>query len=916
MRSQLTDYGFEFNKIPLYCDNKSDIALYYNNVQHSRSKHIDVRYHFIKERVENGVVELYFIRTEYQLADIFTKALLRERFEFLINKLGMKSMPPETLRVWQEKIKSDGSTSSYQEEIQQAACDEALVPTDDRVKIGSSNMRSNPTLTQKESTYQVILDIIKSSPCYNAFFITVDVPEIYMQQFWFTVKKIKKSSFYQFQLDDKKFEVDVELFWKIIRICPSVPDKEFVAPPPHDSLVTFINKLGYKAPLKLISGMYVDYMHQPWRTLATIINKYLSGKTSIFQYQIDYIHGSYINTIKDDGILGRLNFIGKGELTQVCGVPIPDTMVNEEIENSEAYQTYLALSTGTKPPKKGIGKGGNGKRATATLMKKGSIIADDNIIPNPEDALKLGNSISINKAEEQEEARQVHETHEQGMLTRRRPSGVVIRDTLNVSKKKTINRLRKLKGIKMLSDAAQLAADTQKAIKASRHAYRHQQQTRGSSKGAGITPKVPDELKNTSKGSSEGAGITPEVPDEPKGNDDERTELEKETAKSEKADDESADEDKVHLDDEVHTEEDEQANDEAHDDEYEHDDVEKHDDADEEMNDAENADKVKDDQVMDDAKKTDSKKIEKEKVDEERTRDDHGDKGDQAKEDQFLNLSSDTFLVGTAKEPADTKINSLLDFEAWTKVDHSKAIKESVQANIINEVKNQLPKFLPKAVFDFFNPKIESTIHKVLQKSPIFFAQSSTTHAQPSSRATESLFELEIKQILMDNMQKSHSYLDHDKHHDLYNALLNSILLDEAIASRNVNHDKVLRKKDCGDDQDPTAGSDQWKKKRRRGKYSKPSKDKVQTGSSSKGKTQSKPSSIDKLVNTEEPLHEAKMDVEEPALDDVINDANQPQDDVAPKHGNSTWFKQPSRPPTLDLEWNKDKKFNDGTEQT
>ncbi|GJR18261.1 retrovirus-related pol polyprotein from transposon TNT 1-94 [Tanacetum coccineum] len=94
MRSQLTDYGFEFNKIPLYCDNKSAIALCCNNVQHSRLKHIDVRYHFIKEQVKNGVVELYFVKTKYQLADIFTKSLPRERFKFLINKLGMKSMSP------------------------------------------------------------------------------------------------------------------------------------------------------------------------------------------------------------------------------------------------------------------------------------------------------------------------------------------------------------------------------------------------------------------------------------------------------------------------------------------------------------------------------------------------------------------------------------------------------------------------------------------------------------------------------------------------------------------------------------------------------------------------------------------------------------------------------------------------------
>ncbi|GJU97443.1 retrovirus-related pol polyprotein from transposon TNT 1-94 [Tanacetum coccineum] len=61
------------------------------------TKHIDIRYHFIKEQVENGIVELYFIRTEYQLANIFTKPLPRERFNFLIDKLGMKNMSLETL---------------------------------------------------------------------------------------------------------------------------------------------------------------------------------------------------------------------------------------------------------------------------------------------------------------------------------------------------------------------------------------------------------------------------------------------------------------------------------------------------------------------------------------------------------------------------------------------------------------------------------------------------------------------------------------------------------------------------------------------------------------------------------------------------------------------------------------------------
>nr|GEV83533.1 retrovirus-related Pol polyprotein from transposon TNT 1-94 [Tanacetum cinerariifolium] len=103
MRSQLTDYGFDFNKIPLYCDNRSAIALYCNNVQHSRSKHIDIRHHFIQEQVERGVVELYFVTTDNQLADIFTKALPRQRFEFILSRLGMKSMSPTTLKRLQEE---------------------------------------------------------------------------------------------------------------------------------------------------------------------------------------------------------------------------------------------------------------------------------------------------------------------------------------------------------------------------------------------------------------------------------------------------------------------------------------------------------------------------------------------------------------------------------------------------------------------------------------------------------------------------------------------------------------------------------------------------------------------------------------------------------------------------------------------
>ncbi|GJT53969.1 retrovirus-related pol polyprotein from transposon TNT 1-94 [Tanacetum coccineum] len=99
LRTQLTDYGFHFNKIPMYFDSKAAIAISCNPVQHSRTKHIDVRYHFIKEKVKNGIVELFFVRTEYQLADLFTKSLPEDRFKYLVRRLSMRCLTPEELEV-------------------------------------------------------------------------------------------------------------------------------------------------------------------------------------------------------------------------------------------------------------------------------------------------------------------------------------------------------------------------------------------------------------------------------------------------------------------------------------------------------------------------------------------------------------------------------------------------------------------------------------------------------------------------------------------------------------------------------------------------------------------------------------------------------------------------------------------------
>ncbi|GJT44336.1 retrovirus-related pol polyprotein from transposon TNT 1-94 [Tanacetum coccineum] len=740
-----------------------------------------------------------------------------------------------------------------QEDLQQAALDEALVPIADQVKIGSCNMRIDPTKNQKEATYQLTLDILKLSSCCNAFLITADVPQIYMQQFWYTISKNKDTSSYQFQLDNQKFEIGVELFQEILRITPRVPNKEFVEPPPHDALVSFVKQLGYNGSLELISkmprqsrikilwGMFykknVDYAGLTWEDLQfQIDSRQTSAKRReqmpyprftkvIIHYffsknnSIPNRHSSFINTIKYDVILGKLKFVSKGEEDQKYGMSIPDLMMNDDIKKSDAYLTYIALSTNTELPKvgKSKGKGPIGKEKADTPApkekkknnaprKKSSITADDNILPDPDEALKLGDFISLTEVKEKEEEHRLHETHAHlvteksadtedydetedeadNRLIRRIPTDVVIgRPVHKVSDEDKLDHSQKLKGIETLSVAAQLMSDMKIATKASKKHYRIQQDP---------------------KGLCERSGVIPEVPDEPKADDQEK----------------AVDEEK----------------------------------ADEEMKDDEEAESEKTKEEHADEEKAEEEKIEEEKADDEQAginqaHNDHAE-DDQAgvitleiqQEKHEVPPTSSSLILSSAEyeNPAvqrsplvDTVISMVtetitptqtpptteaqvtptsesdlsLKFEqrlselekkvkVLSKVDHADIIEESIQANIFNEVKNQLPKLLPKV------------------------------------------------NMLNDKMQKSGSFNEHEKHLDLHNALIGSIHLDEAIAKGEIDLKKIL-------------------KKRRH------------------GKTPSKPSLTDKSVNTEETVHEVAMEADETIKveDDVVNVEEQPQNNAA-----------------------------------
>ncbi|GKD38278.1 hypothetical protein Tco_1258485 [Tanacetum coccineum] len=159
--------------------------------------------------------------------------------------------------------------------------DVALVAPKNRLKIGKSNLRLSSNLKSKEPTLQVVLDALKLTPFYNAFEISADVPEIYMQEFWVTITRHHSSL--HFKLDGKSHTVNVDNFRDMLKICPKLPGQKFEEPPLEENILSFIRDHGHTSEIKFLSDVNVNHMHQPWRSFAAIINKCLSGKTTALE---------------------------------------------------------------------------------------------------------------------------------------------------------------------------------------------------------------------------------------------------------------------------------------------------------------------------------------------------------------------------------------------------------------------------------------------------------------------------------------------------------------------------------------------------------------------------------------------------------------------------------------------------------
>ncbi|GJY86463.1 hypothetical protein Tco_0500489 [Tanacetum coccineum] len=246
-------------------------------------------------------------------------------------------------------------------QAQQKALDDALVAPAGHLEFGKYNMRLKTNIKPQEARFQVVLDALALTPFYRAFLITADVPAIYMQEFWATVS-----------------------------FCPKIPGQKFKDLPLEHDILSFIGNLGHTRDITYLTDVNVDYLHQPWRAFATVINKCLSGKetgmdkiflshakkTNKISYPrftkiiIDYFiskdqsisrrNKMFWHTDRDDIMFTSMRCISRHEDTQVYGTILPKELINQALLESNAYKTYYAFASREKTSKPNSHASGSG----------------------------------------------------------------------------------------------------------------------------------------------------------------------------------------------------------------------------------------------------------------------------------------------------------------------------------------------------------------------------------------------------------------------------------------------------------------------------------------------------------------------------------------------------------------------------
>nr|GEY68125.1 hypothetical protein [Tanacetum cinerariifolium] len=140
---------------------------------------------------------------------------------------------------------------------QQVALDEAFVPHARRLRIGRSNFRLLSDISSKESTLQLVHDVLRQTPFFKAFLVTLDVPKFCMKEFWATATVHHHSI--RFKMENKKHIVNIEYFREMFHICPRLPGQTFDEPPFEEEILAFLRFLGNNGAIRRNSEAYKEY---------------------------------------------------------------------------------------------------------------------------------------------------------------------------------------------------------------------------------------------------------------------------------------------------------------------------------------------------------------------------------------------------------------------------------------------------------------------------------------------------------------------------------------------------------------------------------------------------------------------------------------------------------------------------------
>ncbi|GJU95554.1 hypothetical protein Tco_1320310, partial [Tanacetum coccineum] len=255
--------------------------------------------------------------------------------------------------------------------------DEQILPHIRWVPIEKSNCYLDAEKSQSNPIYKIAVDILKHTNFFRAFTASSTIPAIYIQQFWDTICYDRTDGGYKCQLDEQWFNLTKDTLRDALQITPVNNNKAFSSPPTQDTLINFVNGLGYPKEVKHLSNVVTNDMFQPWRALTTIINLCLTGKTSGFERprapvlqilwgvinraHIDYAERMWeeftqsIHTFTEDKknlaqhtqgkkkatLIVIPSVSAKGTKREVFGMPIPNELITDDIQGADYYDAYL-----------------------------------------------------------------------------------------------------------------------------------------------------------------------------------------------------------------------------------------------------------------------------------------------------------------------------------------------------------------------------------------------------------------------------------------------------------------------------------------------------------------------------------------------------------------------------------------------